>query len=46
MATVYSPIVLPAPVERSTLRIELGLADDDIVVGCVAVMRATKTHKD
>lgn len=46
VATVYSPIVLPAPVERSTLREELGLADDDIVVGCVAVMRATKGHKD
>jgi len=46
VATVYSPIVLPAPVEHSTLRDELGLADDDIVVGCVAVMRATKGHKD
>ncbi len=46
VATVYSPIVLPAPVEHSTLRGELGLADDDIVVGCVAVMRATKGHKD
>ncbi|MNK54944.1 putative glycosyltransferase EpsD [compost metagenome] len=46
VATVYSPIVLPAPVDRSTLREELGLADDDIVVGCVAVMRATKGHKD
>ncbi|WP_373982114.1 glycosyltransferase family 4 protein [Achromobacter sp. JD417] len=46
IATVYSPIVLPAPVERSTLRGELGLADDDVVVGCVAVMRATKGHKD
>ncbi|MNS42940.1 putative glycosyltransferase EpsD [compost metagenome] len=46
VATVYSPIVLPAPVERSTLRAELGLADDDVVVGCVAVMRATKGHKD
>ena len=46
VATVYSPIVLPPPVERSTLRDELGLAEDDIVVGCVAVMRATKGHKD
>lgn len=46
IATVYSPIVLPPPVERSTLRDELGLADDDIVVGCVAVMRATKGYKD
>lgn len=46
IATVYSPIVLPEPVEHSTLRGELGLAEDDIVVGCVAVMRATKGHKD
>ena len=46
VATVYSPIVLPPPVERSTLRDELALADDDIVVGCVAVMRATNGHKD
>ena len=42
IATVYSPIVLPPPIEHSTLRGELGLAADDIVVGCVAVMRATK----
>ena len=40
VATVYSPIVLPPPVEHSTLRGELGLAQDDVVVGCVAVMRA------
>ncbi|KOF53960.1 glycosyl transferase [Achromobacter sp. DMS1] len=46
VATVYSPVVLPAPVEHSTLRRELGLSPDDVVVGCVAVMRATKGHKD
>lgn len=46
IATVYSPVVLPPPVEHSTLRDELGLAPDDVVVGCVAVMRATKGHKD
>ncbi|CAB3711220.1 glycosyltransferase family 4 protein [Achromobacter pestifer] len=46
VATVYSPIVLPPPIERSTLRDELGLDADDIIVGCVAVMRATKGHKD
>lgn len=45
-ATLYSPVVLPAPVENSTLRAELGLSDDDIVVGCVAVMRAAKGHKN
>ncbi|OZI47077.1 glycosyltransferase family 4 protein [Bordetella genomosp. 4] len=44
-ATLYSPVVLPPPVEHSTLRGELGLAEDDIVVGCVAVMRAAKGHK-
>jgi len=45
IATVYSPIVLPAPVEHSTLREELGLAKTDIVVICVAVMRAAKGHQ-
>lgn len=46
VATTYSPVVLPPSVQHSTLRQELGLADDDIVVGCVAVMRAPKGHKD
>lgn len=45
VATVYSPIVLPPAIEHSTLRGELGLAADDVVVGCVAVMRATKGHR-
>ena len=45
IATVYSPIVLPPPIEKSTLRDELGLSEDDIVVGCVAVMRASKGHR-
>ncbi|MVW80331.1 glycosyltransferase family 4 protein [Bordetella sp. 02P26C-1] len=45
-ATLYSPVVLPPPVEHSTLRGELGLSEDDIVVGCVAVMRAAKGHKN
>ncbi|HEU0230498.1 MAG TPA: glycosyltransferase family 4 protein [Burkholderiaceae bacterium] len=44
IATVYSPIELPPPVEHSTLRDELGLAVDDVVVGCVAVMREKKGH--
>jgi glycosyltransferase involved in cell wall biosynthesis len=44
-ATLYSPIVLPPPIEKSTLREELGLAPDDIVVGCVAVMRPLKGHR-
>lgn len=46
VATVYSPVVLPPEVERSTLRDELGLSPDDVVVGCVAVMRAMKGHKE
>lgn len=46
IATAYSPVVLPPPVEHSTLRGELGLSEDDLVVGCVAVMRAAKGHRD
>ncbi|MFW7339925.1 glycosyltransferase family 4 protein [Pollutimonas sp. H1-120] len=46
VATVYPAVELPPIPERSTLRQELGLAKDDIVVGCVAVMRAQKGHKD
>lgn len=45
IATIYSPIVLPEPIAQSSLRSELGLAADDIVVICVAVMRAAKGHK-
>lgn len=44
VGVVYSPVPLPPMVEHSTLRDELGLAVDDIVVGCVAVMRAKKGH--
>lgn len=45
VAVVYSPIALPPLLESSTLRTELGLADSDIVVGCVAVMREKKGHR-
>lgn len=45
VATVYSPIQLPPVVEHSTLRSELKLAENDIVIGCVAVMRAKKGHR-
>lgn len=45
VATVYSPIQLPPIIEQSTLRTELELAQSDIVVGCVAVMRAKKGHR-
>lgn len=43
--TIYSPIVVPERVASSTLRDELGLSQSDVVVGCVAVMRATKGHR-
>ncbi len=46
IATVYSPVPLSEPVVHSTLREELGLSPDDVVVGCVAVMRAMKGHID
>lgn len=44
--TVYSPVEMPPLVEHSTLRQELGLADSDIIVGCVAVMRRPKGYND
>lgn len=46
VATVYSPIALPPVIESSSLRGELGLSEHDIVVGCVAVMRRPKGHRD
>lgn len=46
VATVYSPVHLPERVSHSSLRDEIGLAADDIVVGCVAVMRRPKGHRD
>lgn len=46
VATVFSPIQMPPLVKQSTLRAELGLASNDIVVGCVAVMRAQKGQRD
>lgn len=45
VATVYSPIPLADPVANSTLRAELGLPADAVVVGCVAVMREKKGHR-
>lgn len=45
VATVY-PVVKLEPWNRpSTLRDELKLAQNDVVVGCVAVMRAKKGHR-
>lgn len=46
LATVYSPIALPPLGLTSTLREELGLSDDAVIVCCVAIMRATKGHRN
>jgi glycosyltransferase involved in cell wall biosynthesis len=46
VATVYPAVDLPPAPEQSTLRRELQLGQSDIVVGCVAVMRAQKGHRD
>lgn len=46
VATVYPAVELPPLTGQSTLRKELKLAPNDIVVGCVAVMRALKGHRD
>lgn len=46
VATVYPAVDMPPLPEASTLRAELRLAQNDIVVGCVAVMRAQKGHRD
>ena len=44
--TIYTPLLKQPRVERSTLRDELGLSSSDVLVGCVAVMRANKGHAD
>ncbi len=41
---IYTPVFKPAPIEQSTLRQELGLTAQDVVVGCVAALRPTKGH--
>lgn len=41
---IYTPVLKPAPIDQSTLRQELGLTDQDVVVGCVAALRPTKGH--
>lgn len=45
IATVYPPVDLPSLPKNSSLRSELGLSDTDVVVGCVAVMRTLKGHR-
>ncbi|KCB31581.1 glycosyltransferase family 4 protein [Bordetella hinzii] len=44
--TIYSPIKLPPPDLQSGLRNELGLSDEDIVICSVAVLRASKGHRE
>ena len=46
VVTIYTGIQPPEPVTQSTLRDELGLAADDIVVGTVAILRYEKGHRD
>lgn len=45
VAVVYPVVDAPQAVQASTLRQELALDDDTLVVGCVAVMRAGKGHR-
>ncbi len=44
--SIYTPVVLHAPVEHSTLREELSLTGSDIIAGCVAVLRPNKGHRE
>lgn len=46
VATVYPAVDTPPVPEFSTLRQELSLAQNDVVVGCVAVMRKLKGHRE
>ena len=41
---IYTPVVLTPRLEHSTLRDELNLSSDAILVGCVAVLRPNKGH--
>lgn len=44
--TIYTPVLTPMQATHSSLRQELGLSDRAVVVGCVAVMRANKGHRE
>ncbi|MFY3553395.1 glycosyltransferase family 4 protein [Achromobacter insolitus] len=46
IATIHSPVVLPQVSSGVCVRRDLGLPDDALVIGCVAVMRADKGHRD
>ena len=44
IANIYTPVLKYPPVDHSTLRQELGLSTQDVVVGCVAALRPAKGH--
>jgi glycosyltransferase involved in cell wall biosynthesis len=44
--TIFTPVLSQTCLTKSTLRQELGLTADAVVVGCVAVMRAAKGHRE
>ena len=48
IVTIYTGIVKPQPVSRasSTLRAELGLGENAVIAGTVAIMRDKKGHPD
>lgn len=44
--TIYTPVLPAMANDRSSLREELGLSADAVIVGNVAVMRANKGHRE
>lgn len=46
VATIYSPVDITPSKNKGVVRNQLGLADDDVIVGCVAVLRRPKGHKE
>lgn len=46
VATIYTSVDAPHSADPGKLRNELGLGADDVVVGCVAVLRKPKGHRD
>lgn len=46
VVTIYSPVEIKEPTDKGGLREALGLDNDDIVVGSVAVLRRPKGHPE
>lgn len=46
VATIYSPVDITPSKNKGVVRNQLGLADNDVIVGCVAVLRRPKGHKE